>query len=209
MSCSYDNGDSGGDSDGDAGDYDTGSDMGFEYEGSSDGVESDADDSGNELASDNGEDGDSSDVAADQAVNEAFDSGNELASDNGEETETATEEGEVGILENEDLAISPENDPQLNEAALEEIDYLGFHELDADGKAITDTEDHEDNIAALEEQDYDTSDYGRGNKSFDAQSVGELTDTSSSKAAAAGHAARDDMSADNEDWGIPADRHNK
>jgi len=57
---------------------------------------------------------------------------------------------------------------------------------------------------ALDEYGYDTSDLGRGNKSFNPKTVGELTDTSSTKAAEAGHHARDDMA---EEGLVPTNRH--
>ena len=68
-------------------------------------------------------------------------------------------------------------------------------------------EDDEDDIrAALEEYGYDTSDIGKKD-SFNEKWVGDETGVSSSEAAEAGHAARDDMAAAG-DMGIPADRHN-
>lgn len=63
-------------------------------------------------------------------------------------------------------------------------------------------------IGALQEAGYDTSDVGTGNTSFNAGWVGQETGVSSSEAAAAGHAARDDMEASG-NMGIPPDRHNR
>jgi len=61
-------------------------------------------------------------------------------------------------------------------------------------------------LSALQDAGYDTTDAGTGNTTFNASWVGSETGSSSSEAAAAGHAARDDM-ADAGDMGIPADRH--
>lgn len=63
-----------------------------------------------------------------------------------------------------------------------------------------------DDLSSLQEAGYDTSDAGTGNKSMSERDVADLTDTSSSKAAEAGHEARDHM-ADSGDMGIPSDRH--
>ena len=69
-------------------------------------------------------------------------------------------------------------------------------------------EESDPDVDALQEAGYDTSDAGKGNDSFNAKTVGELTGSTSTSAAAAGHAARDDM-AEAGDMGIPSDRHEK
>ena len=65
-----------------------------------------------------------------------------------------------------------------------------------------------EDVQALEDNGYDTSDVGRGNKAISEKSVAEETGSSSKDAAEAAHDARDDM-AEDDSMGVPADRHDK
>lgn len=70
------------------------------------------------------------------------------------------------------------------------------------------SEEDADAVDALNEEGYDTSDVGRGNKAMKPKDVGEETDVSSNEASRAAHQARDDM-AEAGDMDVPADRHDK
>ena len=95
--------------------------------------------------------------------------------------------------------------PAEAEAELEDMDFEGFIEIDPDNPASSSDEDVDDIAAALEEYGYDTADIGKKD-SFNAKWVGEETEVSSRKAAAAGHEARNDMAAAG-DMGVPENRH--
>lgn len=104
---------------------------------------------------------------------------------------TESFEIDLGSEVDDEGALAVDNSAEIGDDDLGEIDS----ELLADigTKDVEDEEGNYDDVkAALEEYDYDTSDYGRGNKSFNAESVAEITGTSSSEAAEAMHAARDD-----------------
>ncbi len=65
-----------------------------------------------------------------------------------------------------------------------------------------------DEKEALDESGYDTSDYGKGNKSFNDKWIKEETEATNEEVRESGHQARDDMEKDS-DMGIPPDRHDQ